>query len=910
MEIKRLLFTLIAAVMLHMAYSQEVITGHVIDKETHDPLIGATIFDAEKNKPLTVTDAEGNFRIPNNSELKKIRITYIGYKTLISTLTTKSTKLTYQLEAEVSTLGEVMVTAQESRGLTSSSKIERHAMEHLQPSSFADLLELLPGGRSKDPVLNAVNTIRLREASPMGSNYATSSLGTSFLIDGARISTNANMQSMSGAWESAATERDNTNAGVDMRTISTDDIENVEIVRGIPSVEYGDLTSGLVKINRKRGGKDYHARLKADMGSKLFYISKAFEWQEKTTLNLSADYLISKADPRNSLNNYTRVTLSARAGHTFQYSTFNILWTTNLDYTGSFDGEKQDPDLNKGAIDKYKSAYNRMAFSSKMELKMQKPIWIKGAEAMVAASYQHDKVSRTKTVSNQSLTGAVLNKTEGEYDALILPYVYDATQEVDGKPLNVFVKLNARLQIPSTRVANTLLLGMDWNVDKNYGRGQVFDPERPVYPSAQTRMRSLSEKPANHTLSFYAEEKATLPLGKCKLEMMAGVRALQMLNLPTDYSMNGHWYMDPRANIGFTLPRFTLFGQPSFFRLSGGIGQHTKMPTIDQLFPDPAYIDLLQLKYYNPNPEYCRINQQTYIIPGTNAALEAARNLKWEVTGDLSVGSNRLTVTYFRENMTSGFRSQTVYTPYLYKKYDASGVDASTLTAPPTLENMPYQQLTELCAYSHYENGSQTKKEGVELTFSSKRIPKIYTRLTVTGAWFRTTYRNSQLIMERPSVVVGNGRLQYVGLYKDQEAVINEMANTNFMFDTDVPKLKLGFSVSAQCQWFTSSQHDALSSTPDNYMNGQGNIHEWTPECASDPYLKWLVRTSTNYTKSTVPFAMSLNLKVTKNLLKDRLKVAMFCNRIWDLAPDYESYGKTIRRHTKPYFGLEINVKI
>lgn len=906
MQVKKLILIFGLTILSNTIDAQTVIKCLVLDTETKEPIAGATISDVRKEKFLTVTNADGQFQLPKNDDVK-IKITSFGYKPMVTVAVQDGR---YLLQATVSKMNEVVVTAQETRGLTSSSKIEKHAMEHLQPSSFADLLELLPGGQSKDPVLNAVNSIRLREANPMGTNYATSSLGTSFLVDGARISTNGNMQYVGGAWESSATSRDNTNAGVDMRTISTDDIESVEIVRGIPSVEYGDLTSGLVKINRMRGGRNWQARMKSDMGSKLFYLSKGFDWNNRTTLNLSADYLNSKADPRNVLNNYTRVTVSARVGHTWKYTHHDLLLTSNLDYTGSFDGEKQDPDLNKGAIDKYNSAYNRMALMAKLELKMHKPVWLKGAEVMASASYQHDRISRTRTVSLQSLTGAMLNKEEGDYDALILPYVYDASQDVDGKPLNVFLKANARLQIPSTRMANTLLLGTDWNIDKNYGDGHIFDPERPVYPSSQIRMRSLSEKPANHTLSFYAEEKATLPLGNCQLEMMAGVRALQMLNLPSDYEMKGHWYLDPRANAGFTFPNFTLFGQSSYVRLSGGIGQHTKMPTIDQLFPDPSYIDLLQLKYYNINPDYCRINQRTYIIPGTNARLAAARNLKWEVTGDLNIGSNRLTVTWFHENMTSGFRNQTTYTHYEYRKYDASGVDASTLTAPPSLEDMPYQLMTELCAYSHYENGSQTKKEGVELTFASKRIPKIYTRLTITGAWFRTTYRNSQLIMERPSVVVDNTRLKYVGLYHDQEGVVNEMANTNFMFDTDVPKLKLGFSISAQCQWYTSSQHDALSSEPDAYMDDSGTIHEWTPECSTDPYLKWLVRTSTNYTKSTVPFALNLNLKITKKLLKDRLRVAMFCNRIWDYSPDYESYGKTIRRHTKPYFGLELNVKI
>jgi len=906
MNINRLIILFAITFSFQLADCQTIIKGLVLDADTKEPIIGATVSDVRKDKAITVTNADGQFAVPKNKDIK-LKISYIGYKTLV-TLPTNDGR--YLMQAEISRLGEVVVTAQESRGLTSSSVIEKHAMEHLQPSSFADLLELLPGGQSRDPELNAVNTIRLREASPMGSDYATSSLGTSFLVDGAPISTNANMQYVSGAWESAATSRDNTNAGVDMRTISTDDIESVEIVRGIPSVEYGDLTSGLVKINRRRGGHDWQARLKSDMGSKLFYLSKGSEWANGTTLNLSADYLDSKADPRNSLNNYTRVTISARLGQTWRHANHVLQLTSNLDYTGSFDGERQDSDLNKGAIDKYKSAYNRMALSTKLLLKMNHPMWLKDAGLTAAVSYQHDKISRTRTVSLQSMTGAVLNYDEGDYDALILPYVYDASHDVDGKPLNVFLKLNAHLQIPSNKVANSLLVGVDWNIDKNYGDGQVFDPERPVYPTAQIRMRSLSEKPANHTLSLYAEEKATIPLGGSELELMAGVRALQMMNLPSDYNMHGRWYLDPRANIGFTFPRFTLFGQPSFVRLSGGVGQHTKMPTIDQLFPDPAYIDLLQLKYYHVNPDYSRINQRTYIIPGTNATLGAARNLKWELTGDLNVGGNRLTVTFFHENMTSGFRSQTTYVPYEYKKYDASGVDASALSAPPSLDDMPYQLLTELCAYSHYENGSQTKKEGVELTFASKRIPKILTRLTITGAWFRTTYRNSQLMMERPSVVIDNSRIKFVGLYHDQEGVVNEMANTNFMFDTDVPKLKLGFSVSAQCQWYTSTQRDALSSEPDAYMDATGAIHEWTADCNTDPYLKWLLRTSTNYTKSTVPFAVNLNLKITKKLLNDRLNVAMFCNRIWDYSPDYESYGKTVRRHTKPYFGLELNVKI
>ena len=210
----------------------------------------------------------------------------IGYKNLVE----EAHDGVYLIESQINALNEVVVTAQESQKLSTSSVIGRQAMDHLQPSSFGDMIELIPGGRAQDPHLTSPNTIVLREAGGGGNNYATSSLGTNFMIDGAPISTNANMQYLSGGTDSEALKRDFTNQGVDMRSISTDDIERIEIVRGIPSVEYGDLTSGLVKIERKRGGNNVTARLKADMGSYLFYVGKGFEWQpRKLSLNINAD---------------------------------------------------------------------------------------------------------------------------------------------------------------------------------------------------------------------------------------------------------------------------------------------------------------------------------------------------------------------------------------------------------------------------------------------------------------------------------------------------------------------------------------------------------------------------------------------------------------------------------------------
>ena len=897
---------LIAVISLH---AQIKIDGVDLDKVTQEPMIGATITVAGSKNVAAVTDVDGHFSL-TLSKQSLITISYIGYSPLV----VEAHDGVYLIESQTNALNEVVVTAQESQKLSTSSVIGRQAMDHLQPSSFGDMIELIPGGRAQDPRLTSPSTINLREAGGGDSNYATSSLGTSFMIDGAPISTNANMQRVSGGTDNESLKRDYTNQGVDMRSISTDDIERIEIVRGIPSVEYGDLTSGLVKIERRRGGNNITARLKADMGSYLFYVGKGMEWQpRKLSLNINADYLDSRIDPRNTLENYKRITLSARMHKAWSGTRFNAALAANIDYTGSFDNDKTDPDLNEGAVDTYKSSYNRWALMTSFSLKpVDHDSWFKAFNVILSTSLDNDKIEREKFIQLRRATIAATSMTQGESDAVILPYSYTTKHEVEGKPFNLFFKVNAKLQVPSQLVSNSLMLGVDWNVDKNYGKGQIFDPTLPLYPGMSGRPRDISLIPANHIFSVYAEENVKTTIAGNTLEVVAGIRGSHMINLSSGYALGSKFYWDPRVNIGWTFPQFKVGDDVGYVRVSGGLGEHTKMPTINHLYPEPVYVDLVQFNYYHPNEAYKRINIMTYVVDPTNRDLRAARNFKWEISTDINIAGNRLSVTYFRENMTSGFRSTAIYAPFDYKLYDTSGIDGSALTGPPSMEGVPYEMTRELVAHSRYSNGSQTRKEGIEYTFASRRIEKIHTRLTINGAWFKTVHRNSVALMERPSQVVGDRQIPFVGIYKDLEGYTDEMVNTNFTLDTDVPRLKLGFSVSAQCLWFTSNQRMPISNFPDQYMDIDGNIHNWSSELADDPYLRYLIRNNTEsmYDLFKVPFSMNINFKVTKKFFNDHLHIAMFCNKIWDYTPSYERDGVTIRRHVTPYFGLEMNIKL
>lgn len=908
-------FFLVAIFLLSIIPSlteaQHLVRGKVIDKDKNNPIAFASVRVVELPNVWAITDSSGRFTLKSvNLRNKHVDITLLGYAALRVPLKENGT---YYLLPQIFSMEEVVVTATESKGVTSSSKIEKHAMRHLQPSSFADILELLPGGRSSAPVLNAPNTIHIREVPLSGDDYSTSSLGTSFVVDGAPVSTNANMQSMNGAWESQVTSRDFTNKGVDMRTISTDDIKSVEIVRGIPSVEYGDLTSGLVKIDRIKGGRDWAARFKADMKSKMYYISKGTEWKsQRLTWNVSADYLDSKADPRNTLNNYSRITVSSRLNKVWKTGDYKYSFSANADYGGSFDKEKTDPDLNYGAVDKYKSDYNRYASSLTFDLIPQESRFLKSLTVLASASLQHDIISRTRLVQLSRDTPAATTEETGESDAVILPYTYVASQSVNGMPFSAFAKVNTLLTIPALHCSNSLLLGGSWSVDKNYGGGQVFDVNRPLYPGISTRPRKYSSIPSTHLLSFYAEENMRIPVKHHSLDVVAGIRGEMMPNLPPDYEMKGRIYLNPRVNLRWTFPSFRIGTQNVSVALAGGVGQHTKMPTVSQFFPDPVYIDFTQLNYYHTNIDYRRINLMTYVLDPANAALKPAQNLKWELRSDISIGANRLSITYFEEDMTSGFRYTANYNSYSYKKYDASGIIGSTITAPPSLDKLPYVSTNELRGYTVTTNGSRTFKRGVEYTFSSQRVRALRTRLTVTGAWFKTEYRNSQPVVKRPSVVIDGEQLQYAGIYLEDDGYIREMANTNFTFDTDIPRLELGFSLSFQCLWFTASQTLTKSETPVRYMDKDGRVHNFTESDKNDMYLKWLVNSYSEslFARQTVPFGMNINFKATKMLMQKKFTVALFVNNMLDYYPDYKSNGLVIRRNVVPYFGVEMNIKL
>ncbi len=927
MNLKRAVLMIVSFMALSVSAQKEVsIRGVVCGITDKQVLPAATVLMQGRHKLSALTDINGKFSFRSTvGELTTIRVSYIGYKPFVTSFkASKDTTLNVFLRDD-NQLKEVVVTAKEKDTPVTTSVIGRQAMQQLQPNSVADLMELLPGGYSKDPSMGTANTMTLRETGARdangnlssNNNYSISSLGTLFVVDGAPVITDANMQysplsstQSSTSTTSAENNRNTTNKGVDLRSMSTDDIESIEVVRGIPSVEYGNMTSGMINIHKVRKVTPLTMRFKADGYSKLFSAGKGFALGQSGgwIMNVDGGYLDSKVDPTNNLENYKRLTGSLRLTKNKKAADYNYTFNSTLEYTGSFDNNKTDPDINYGRIDEYKSTYHNLNLAGSFLLRRPKSLF-REFEANVALSGQLDRLHEKKLIAPQRYGVVPTTYDDGENVAQAVFSEYVADYVCDGKPLNAYIKAKGLLHFSPYRIDNNVKIGFDWEYSKNFGKGQEYDLSYPLsLTNWSSRPRKYSDIPALQTLSLFVEDGINFRLGEHSLESMVGARFNTLPGLNDKYDMSGKIYVDPRFNIRWRLPYYTLGGSPLKLSFSTGLGWTTKMPTLNYLYPDKYYMNFTELAYYDSDSpaQNSKFVVMTYVQDPTNYQIKPARNRKFELRFDADWNDNSLSIDYFNERMTSGYRYSSVYDTYTYKSYDAAsmaaGVDYTTLA---------YTDKKVLDGYSKAENGTKILKQGVELQFTSQRIEALKTRINVTGAWFHTTYTNSTPMYMTVSKVVDNIRIsdKYVGLYNWNDGRVNDQLNTNFTFDTQVPAWGLVFTSSFQFMWLVRTKMQVKSGIPMAYLSSEdGQLHTYTDADKEDVYLKQLIinYNEDSFTPFTVPLSMVVNLKATKSVGK-YMKLSFFANKILDYLPDYQSNGYTIRRSESPYFGVEAN---
>ncbi|MCL3779529.1 TonB-dependent receptor [Prolixibacteraceae bacterium JC049] len=914
MFLRRIATTLILIFIASVIVSaqQLQVSGIITNSHNNKPVPYATI-GIQKLNLWAISDFRGKFsfsKIPMG--IIEFEVRCLGFRTQTQKLNTEANKfIVVALQPENLKLETVTVTATEKQEKGTKSLINQQAMQHIQPASFADLLQLLPGNTSVSTKMSQVSSIQLRQAAT-DNNTA---LGTAFIIDGIPVSNNANLQYIPNSGNNDKIRgRVNVTNGMDLRSISTDDIESVEIIRGVPSVAYGDLTSGAVIIKRKQGISKHKFRIKSNLKQKLLAWSKGFTISPNSgVFNFDLSYLNHTSDPSNPLEKYQRINSSLRYSNNISLFNKPLEIKTSASTIFTIDKEKVDPELNYNQPDYYKSDYTRNSLGGSALLKINKN-WLQQIELKLRGSIVNTKLVRERIVRPVGPTPVPQVGVIGVHDSEYLPDVYLAQSVVDGAPANLYSALIFSGQFPFIPWINTFKMGTEWSWDKNLGKGEQTDPSRPIFPGSwNVNPRNFSTIPSIQRLSNYFEEQITIPIKKHQLKLQAGVRTITPLNISSKYYLSGKTFIDPRINLTWKMPTLTIANKPVSVNWHIGTGWHTKLPVIAQLYPNEIYRSIIQLNYYSQNPDLRRLNLYSYKKDPTNYDLKPARNRKFELGLRIKYNKASLSITAFDEYMSSGFTSRRTYHSVKYTDYIAGSVPSTGLTAPPALSLFDYKVKQRLFNYSSTANAAYMRKQGIEYTLKLPKWKALHTTVTINGAYFKTRYDNSLPVTYKPSQVINNEPYPYVGIYSSsRSSKIYRHFNTRFLLETHIPRLRMVATTSLQSVWFKNHNNLKTDKFPISYIDAAGVEHPFTSNDANDLLLSYLVlKFPKQYLEpDKTPISMSLNFKLTKEL-GNQLSLAFYVHNLLDYNPSYKNkYGGTVYRTASPSFGMEINIKI
>lgn len=892
----------------------------------------------------TTTNNAGKFSITNvPSGVFSISFHCLGYKDVVVKYRSNmgSDALVVFMQQQSLGLKEVTVTATESKFGTSST-IKSEAIQHIQPKSLTDIFQLLPGQITENPNLASPGQIKIRD---IASNSVTA-LGTMILLDGTPVTNDANMQVFSTARTGTSTATPGTlGAGVDLRDLSAENIESVEVIRGIPSSEYGNLTSGVVLVTTKAGETPWKAGLKADPNSKIASIAKGFRLKNnKGVMNAGIDYSKSYNDLRLKYKGYQRLTGNLGYSNTFFKDKKPLSVNYAFSYYQTLDKYKTDPQLKTGEIIKSDKQGFRTSLTGKW---MLRTVWITNLEYALSGDYAviDDYEKNALTISS----GAVpypTSYTNGEYAAGYLPGVFYSEYTMNGKPFNFSGKFKGDLVKQWGNIFNKALAGFEYSMSGNKGEGLTYDIAYPPSNvlSSMVRPRKFYHLPLLQNLSFFVEDKLKLPVKTTNLTLQQGLRL--SVSAPGNIMA---W--EPRTIVSYEL--LNKQNNPIFesFAINLGYGITAKMPTLVHLSPDKAYFDEVSLNYLDGEGSLAVIT--THVIDKTkNDNLKPALNNKKEIGIDFTIRNISAVFTFYHEYTNDCLDFLTVPYSNVFRKYTIEGAGKT-----PVYENgnvyyfengekiqASYVMDTTLRTYYIPSNDGVNLKKGLEYTINAGKINTIRTSFVFDGAWLYDKRYNTQPTYVKNYSLYQGKAYPYMAIMPAGDKTIRQRFNTNIRTITHVPELRMVFSVTTQIIWIDRTKYrwedddgtpyvyyyqdgvriDGSQSAyndmdipryvdPSVFIDKAGVVHPWKKEYSLDPRYSPMVSTNNSsyyYVEEKLPPVVQFNIRMTKEFANN-LTVAFMVNNFLKMNP-YQKSNKSdnyVLRNTSMYFGAEINYK-
>ena len=807
--------------MLVLGFSLEakakdyVLSGKVVDAGDGQPVEYASILIVESGL-WAITDNKGTFTIKNVKAGKTtLTVQCLGYRkhTWPMTINRDVLDLTLRIQQESLKLEGVTITAKRIQDeATTSYTIGRTTLDNQQILNISDLSTLLPGGKTVNSSLMSDDRLSLRSATQEKGN---ASFGTAVEVDGMRLDNNA--------------VTDETMAA-STRTVSASNIESVEVVTGIPSVEYGDLSNGVVKVNTRKGKSPFIIEGKLNQHTRQIALNKGFDLGGKLgILNTSLEHARSFSDAASPYTAYQRNILSLNYSNTFFQNSAPL--TLSVCVIGNIGGYNSEADPDEELDDYKKVRDNVLRGNFQLQWLLGKS-WLTNISLSGTFSLSDRKSESYTSTASASTQPYIHTREEGYFIADLSPtgYWYVLGYN-DSKPTSWSVKLkannNIRFSVAGKQWLSRLLAGVEYAGSKNRGRGTYYDDIRYTPTWREYRYDQL---PAMNNLALYAEEKLSIPTTRLStFELTAGLRDDITVIGGSDYGTVSS--LSPRVNSRYVFWRRLRKRWVNELVLHAGWGKSVKLPSFQVLYPSPSYADRLAFaststadntSYY----AYHTLPSQAIYNP----------DLQWQYTHQTDIGvemdikGTRINISAFHHKTFRSYMSTDIYTPmsYLYTPPSAlNGVGISVenrrfsidrqtgiVTVSDVTGAVADRQLTGIerrtyAVNDQYVNATPISRYGLEWIVDFAPIKALLTQIRLDGNYYYYKGIDDVLYADIPlgvnSNMTGNQLYQYVGYYRGSNVTstnysanaaiangsLSRQLNLNLTLTTHIPRIRL-----------------------------------------------------------------------------------------------------------------------
>lgn len=913
------------------------ISGKVVDAKTGEPVIGAAV-NVEDTGIWAISDENGTFFLPDiRPGDYAVQFSCLGFvdKRLSFVVKKDIPNLTIKLDQNTLALNSVVVTAERDKeGMNTSLKFGANALNHLQMSNVTDISALLPGGKTVNPDLTTDNAVSLRSGGLAAGNAA---FGTALEVDGVRVGNNASFGSMSGTGT---------------RNISTENVQSIEVITGVPSAEYGDLNSGMVRINTRKGLTPWNITFAVNPRTYQASASKGIDlMKNRGVLNVSAEWTRATQKLSSPYTSYTRRGFSASYSNTFK----NVL-KFEVGATGNIGGmnTKNDPDAYKGTWSKVRD--NVLRANTSLTWLLRKS-WITNLKLDASVNYNDNRSQDHAYGSSASMLPAVHSELAGYYLADRLPVSYFSDKVIDSKELDYAASLKYEWFKKSGKRLSKLKAGMQWKANGNVGEGEYY--KDPSVAANGYRPRPYSQYPFMHNVAAYIEEDYTFPIGKTSLQISAGLRLENLFVKDTDYK-----------NVSSLSPRFNAKWKISDnLSIRGGWGVSEKLPSFYILYPVQKYRDIQTFGFSHGD-------SSSYVYYTQPYKMLFNENLKWQKNYNAEFGieayflRTSVSLVGFFNKTKNPYTYQNIYTPFSYNIMSVpSGytvpdnpeirVDSQTgqVYMRGSNEEFWIPMATKVTDKTFFEsqmpgNGDDIYRTGAELIVDFPEIAPIRTKFRLDANYAYTHYIDNTLNWTYRTgwshTSLSNRSYQYVGIYANggESGTFNgkesHSLNANLTAITHIPEARIvitcrlemsllsrfrnlsryqgkeyAYNVNADgVESIGGSIYDSNNYTairPVKYMDEDGDVHDFTDKEASDPaFANLIIKSGNAYTFAQNGYGayLSANLSVTKEI-GDHVSLSFFANNFTNSRMYVTSKATGVSAIFTPefYYGLTCRLK-